>query len=601
MRAPAIAFGVVVALTALGCEKEQPVVVDVTPAQCTGQLDCPADQVCKDSICQPLTAVGCKLDTDCDAGQKCLSDGSCAQADCEVDADCCPPGTVECPKVCEKTSFKCLGTACADGEAKSCFVGCHKGESVCKLGDWLDCDAAPVLDAEVCDDGIDNDCDGKVDPVAQCPQCTPGEMEDCSGQCGAGTRSCAADGVWTECTGDTECTCNQGETTTRPCGMCGEEAATCSPDGVWSWSPICAGEGECTGAASEEQPCGACGSQTRTCSDMCEWAEWSACSSEGECLPAEEESQACGNCGGQSRICQDDCSWSTWSLCDEDAGCNPGEQQSKSCAKCGVQVSICAAGCEWGQYSACMNQGECTPGEVQEDTDTCGFCGKRTRSCSNKCGWTNWSSCSAMGECEPGNSEEQSCGSSTGLCEPGTQVRSCNGACNWNNWGQCLGGMSATEEICGDGIDQNCDGVDPDKPDAHEVNDSCNTCTDIGHEPDMAVFFGTFDFPGDKVDYFCFTADDGFNLPLTAEVIKVDVTNQTTGLDLDVMLYKGVSNCNSKVVAAASVVQIGSNGDDSLEWKEGNGDDDGTYVIEVRNHGATGCSHSYKLKVHGLH
>ena|SRR3990167_5571109 len=56
-------------------------------------------------------------------------------------------------------------------------------------------------------------------------------------------------------------------------------------------------------------------------------------------------------------------------------------------------------------------------------------------------------------------SQSQSCGTDIGYCQAGTQTRTCsNGA--WGNYGSCAGSISAITEICNNGIDEDCNGVD---------------------------------------------------------------------------------------------------------------------------------------------
>jgi len=49
------------------------------------------------------------------------------------------------------------------------------------------------------------------------------------------------------------------------------------------------------------------------------------------------------------------------------------------------------------------------------------------------------------------NGEIKSCGSSIGECQPGNQT------CSGNQWGTCIGGVGPSPEIC-DGLDNDCDG-----------------------------------------------------------------------------------------------------------------------------------------------
>jgi hypothetical protein len=49
--------------------------------------------------------------------------------------------------------------------------------------------------------------------------------------------------------------------------------------------------------------------------------------------------------------------------------------------------------------------------------------------------------------------ESRPCGSSVGECEKGTT------SCLGGGWGDCQGGVKAVKEECGDGLDNDCNGI----------------------------------------------------------------------------------------------------------------------------------------------
>lgn len=122
-------------------------------------------------------------------------------------------------------------TECDPGATEACTVSgvqgvCATGRRVCSTeGDWGVCEQTVQPSDEICDDGLDNDCDGSVDASdSDCPTeeaCVPttevcdGIDNDCddqidegltracgidTGACSTGTQICTA-GVWGECTG----------------------------------------------------------------------------------------------------------------------------------------------------------------------------------------------------------------------------------------------------------------------------------------------------------------------------------------------------------------------------------------------------------------
>ncbi len=120
------------------------------------------------------------IDNDCD-GAKDLADSECAE---------CWPG---------ETQSRDCGHGCGAGkQTRSCVNGWW--------GQWGSCNATNAYGSpEVCHDGKDNDCDGKVDAAdPDCFECTPGSKKYVSchtnipGICGVGKREivCGYDGTY---------------------------------------------------------------------------------------------------------------------------------------------------------------------------------------------------------------------------------------------------------------------------------------------------------------------------------------------------------------------------------------------------------------------
>jgi hypothetical protein len=190
-----------------------------------------------------------------------------------VDSDC--DGTVDEGCLCEPGST----AACYYGPAGTMDVGaCSAGVQVCNSTGtgYGECVGAVGPTAEVCGDGIDNNCDVIVDELCTC---TPGSTSSCYGgpsgtmgvgTCSAGTQTCndtgtgygacvgavtpvadsCGDGNDNDCDGETDetcvCTpfstsaCYDGESGTSGVGACHSGTHACAADGT--------GYGECVGS-----------------------------------------------------------------------------------------------------------------------------------------------------------------------------------------------------------------------------------------------------------------------------------------------------------------------------------------------------------------
>ncbi|HJL14723.1 MAG TPA: MopE-related protein [Sandaracinaceae bacterium LLY-WYZ-13_1] len=119
------------------------------------------------------------------------------------------------------------GCPCREGETRGCSVPetttppCTGGTQSCTAdGVWATCEGAVHPEPEVCDDGIDNDCDGEVDDPAFC-DCDVPEPEICD------------DGIDNDCDGVAdEVTCRE------PSRDAGVDASPDAGDCEWSWQPV---------------------------------------------------------------------------------------------------------------------------------------------------------------------------------------------------------------------------------------------------------------------------------------------------------------------------------------------------------------------------
>jgi hypothetical protein len=423
----------------LGCVRE--------PEPCTSDGDC-RDAIrctldaCRDRRCEHrpenglcargeicLPAVGCipEPPSSCERADDCRVAACVGEWDCEPEFGCEFVAVVDCDD----------GDACTDDACVEELGGCvHAprdvdrdgfGDAACDGGD--DCDDADASvhpgATEACSDGIDQDCDRRIDEGC----CTPGV---CTTACGT--------------SGTIEC----------PAGACVPPPETCNGrdddcDGV-------ADEGfECVRGGSEAcaTDCGSSG--TRACDEACAW---------GICTPPAEV------CNGRD----DDCD----GVADEGFACVRGE--SSACPTlCGsVGTRTCGADCRWDLCApppescngvdddcdgACDDGYACCQGSVRDcsalgffrgtaicrpdcggfDTSTCSNCGNGRRDAGEQCDGADLggASCTSIGmgfgggtlRCAPGCVYDPSgctrCGN--GAIDPGEQ-------CDGSN----LGGASCT-------------------------------------------------------------------------------------------------------------------------------------------------------------
>lgn len=407
-----------------------------------------------------------------------------------------------CDEVCDGIDNDCNGEidegltrACFDGFAALEDVGmCHAGIQACEEGHWCSCVGQTLPDDEVCDDGIDNDCDGDTDEGCGCPDGTTRVCGTNIGACQQGMETCV-NSRWSACQGatgpspeicdglDNDCdgTINEdiadivhytGPDGTLGVGICRPGVAMCKTSVTLTtvaaeWS-TCVGEvlpedefcdgldNDCDGTTDEGCDCPyggtwVCGEDTGACEkgqQSCDSGEWGDC--QGAVVPAEEvcDGTIDENCDGQV---------------DENCECVNGETRA-----CGSPVGACEEGqqsCEDGKWGECIGGITAVPETCDGTDDNCD--GATDEGC----------------DCTP-DGQTQDCGSATGACSPGTQ------ACSDGQWSQCEDQVEAIAEACDDGIDNDCDGDtdedcydDYDPPPATPPDTDTDTETDSDTDP----------------------------------------------------------------------------------------------------------------------
>ncbi len=377
-------------------------------AGCTGDAGCPLDFVCRDGSCQreqstcdcaadPYAPVcgqdGLTYANACElacAGVALAQTGACASPACAADADC--PAGMRCQAGACQPACDCGGAAYApvcgrDGRTypNACELACA-GVGLAHQGS---CD---TCNAEVCGDGLDNDCDGYADegcagPCAADADCPAGLV------CQAGT--CAAP---TPCAAGLDCpagqTCEAG--VCRPATGCLVESCNGLDDDcdglVDEGCPACRADADCAAGETCDVATGLCRQTCQPAAELCDGVDndcdglvdegcATTCTGDAECAAGElcldgwcEIPPACstdadcpadlvcvaGTCA-RAPVDLDGDGYAPPEDCDDgDAAVNPGA--AEACDD-GVD-NDCDGAIDEDCPSACSSDADCAAGEV---------------------------------------------------------------------------------------------------------------------------------------------------------------------------------------------------------------------------------------------
>ncbi len=362
-------------------------------------------------------------------------------------------------------------------------------------------------EVEICDNGLDDDCDGVVENGCAClpsteaacyrgPAATRGV-----GACTDGVMACTDGeefGFWGECTGDVlpsdevcdaagvdencDGAVNEGCDCDPAAGpvACGSDVGACAPgaqecvDGrlgeclgaVGPIAELCNGEDDdCDGTVDEGLVRG-CGSDTGECAmgtETCSAGAWGACvdaiapaveacnAVDDDCDGRVDESLMRG-CGSDVGVCSagnQTCSAGTWSECG--GGTVPGIES------CNALDDDCDGRTDEGVTRACgSSTGICRPGTATCSMGTFGACTGGVSAGTESCvaGMLDEDCDGAVDEgCGCVGGTTRACGTSTGECTSGMQTCSAGGA-----WGLCMGSVGPSPEVC-NRLDDDCDGA----------------------------------------------------------------------------------------------------------------------------------------------